>query len=165
MEVPNSEIFSLLLSGETHLLWDYPRDQLKPFLPFICHLILQGEDKNEEINEQNGAISTDRLQSLLYELEETNKVMNYLRLDFVELRSDALKEQRLLRKLTPNEIVKKDRVLVTSFESGRQIRLAIEFERSPEERRFRLVLSELLRVITQVCTCTTIHIDVPVLVL
>ena len=72
-------------------------------------------------------------------------------MDFAQLQQDSLKEQQLLRKLTPGEERPAGQsVLAASLQYG----LAIEFERSDHIRRFRLLLSELLRVmnlVSRVC--------------
>ena len=62
-----------------------------------------------------------------------------------ELRQDAIKEQQLLRKLSPEDRGQSQSVLATSLQFG----LAIEFERSNFLRRFRLFLSEILKVMSQ----------------
>ena len=71
-------------------------------------------------------------------------------MNFVELHGDALKEKQLLRKLGPGEERGVGQsVLATSLQFG----MAIEFERSDPMRRFRLFLSEMLRVMSKVqCT-------------
>ena len=62
-----------------------------------------------------------------------------------ELRQDALKEQQLLKKLSPEERAQSQSILASSLQFG----LAIEFERSNCLRRFRLFLSEILKVMGQ----------------
>lgn len=70
-------------------------------------------------------------------------------MDFPELRSDAVKERQLLRKLGPaEERPATQSVLATSMQFG----MAIEFERSDHMRRMRLFLSEILRIMSKVCT-------------
>ena len=68
-------------------------------------------------------------------------------MNFTELQSDALKEKQLLRKLGQGEERGAGQsVLATSMQFG----MAIEFERSDPMRRFRLFLSEMLRVMSKV---------------
>ncbi len=63
-----------------------------------------------------------------------------------ELKQDARREQQLLKKLGPLEgRPPTQSVLASSLQFG----LAIEFERSDYLRRFRLFLSEILRIIAQ----------------
>ena len=80
-------------------------------------------------------------------IPEANSVSSYLEMDFPELRSDAVKERQLLRKLGPaEERPGAQSVLATSMQFG----MAIEFERSDHVRRMRLFLSEILRVMSKV---------------
>lgn len=96
---------------------------------------------------------------MLSGIREVSAIKDYLAVNFHELKQDALREQQLLRKLGPG--VAEDRgqgsasggegcntssILASSLQYG----LAIEFERSDHTRRFRLVLSEVLRVMSQV---------------
>ena len=61
-----------------------------------------------------------------------------------ELKQDASKEQQLLKKLGPGEERGQTQsVLASSIQFG----MAIEFERSNHLRRFRLFLSEMLRIL------------------
>ena len=81
------------------------------------------------------------------DIPEVNSIRAYLRMNFVELHGDALKEKQLLRKLGPGEERGVGQsVLATSLQFG----MAIEFERSDPMRRFRLFLSEMLRVMSKV---------------
>ena len=93
--------------------------------------------------------------SVVYEwlytaIPEANSVHSYLQIDYPELRSDAVKEQKLLQKLGPvEERPATQSVLATSMQFG----MAIEFERSDHVRRVRLFLSEILRVTSRVSVC------------
>ena len=63
------------------------------------------------------------------------------------MKHDAIKEQQLLKKLRPGEEqLRSESVLVSSLENG----ILTEFERGGIKRRFRLVLSEMLQLISQV---------------
>lgn len=76
-----------------------------------------------------------------------NLICAYQNMNFSELQSDAVKEKHLLRKLGPGEARGTEQsVLATSMQFG----MAIEFERSDPVRRFRLFLSEILRVMSKV---------------
>lgn len=148
MESPSSEVYSTILSGDIKKLWDYPTAKLKPFLPFLCDAATVSPSLlTDELT--TWSEHQERLHSLLCELEEANRIIRYLQLDFTELRSDAMKEQHLIRKLSPEGVRSKqhtENALVDSVEE----RLPIEFERASEERRFRLVVSEILRIMSQV---------------
>lgn len=61
------------------------------------------------------------------------------------MRQDSLKEQQLLKKLSPEDRAHSQSILASSLRFG----LAIEFERSNYLRRFRLFLSEMLKVLGQ----------------
>ena len=90
-------------------------------------------------------------------LQEANSIKQYLTVDFQELKQDALKEQQLLRKLpSGEERAPTQSVLASSLQYG----LAIEFERSDHMRRLRLILSELLRVMSQVGSNWKCHLHV-----
>ena len=85
---------------------------------------------------------------MVSDIPEANTVHAYFGMNFVELQGDALKEKQLLRKLGPGEErAAGQSVLATSMQFG----MAIEFERSDPVRKFRLFLSEMLRVMNKVC--------------
>ena len=144
MESPSSEIFSLLLSGHVDKLWSQQRDRLKPYLPFICSVAFSPPNNTNEDEEYSLIENQEMLHSLLCDIEDTNIIKNYFKLDFIQLRSDALKEQGLLRKLGPEE------ARSGHNEEETEERLAIVFERGNEEKRFRLLLKELLQIMNQV---------------
>ena len=154
MELPSSDILSSLLSGDIVKLWDHPRSKVKPFLPFICKAVF---DHAPPIIPGQDAIWSQyqkALHSLLYEFEVVNRLKKYLQLDFAELRHDALKEQQLIKKLDPDERQsKRDSSLVSNMENM----VTVEFERGCVKRRFRLVLSETLRIMSQVLNDNNLH--------
>ena len=87
------------------------------------------------------------IHTLIAGMQDVNAIREYLSLSFRELKQDAQKEQQLLRKLGPGEErAASQSVLASSLQFG----LAIEFERSDYMRRFRLLLSEILRITSQV---------------
>ena len=146
MELPSPHIFSAILSGSISKLWEHPRSVLNPFLPLLCKVVFQPTPTN-----QDPTVTWVRyrkaLHSLLLDIEPVNRVQKYLQLDFAELNHDAIKEQQLLKKLRPGEEqLRSESVLVSSLENG----ILTEFERGGIKRRFRLVLSEMLRLINQV---------------
>ena len=155
MNHPCPRVFSSVLSGTISELWNYPRSSLSPFLPLICTAVFRSVG-----NDSRGSVIpawerfNKALSSLLLDIESVNQVEKYLQLDFRELRSDAWKEQQLVKKLPggENPASRVDSVL-SSIKDG----LVTEFEKSGEEKRFRLVLSELLHLIQQVgglwCLC------------
>lgn len=148
MEQPSPEVFTALLTGDIRKLWLVPREKVRPYLPYLC----RASAKTSPVIGNNGTTSGGSkrrraLCSLLCEFEDTNAIECYLKLDFSELRHDALKEQQLLKKLRPGEKRSQgESILASSVKLG----LATEFERSEPVRRARLVLSELLRYFSQV---------------
>ena len=152
MEQPSPEVFTALLTGDIKKLWLVPRENLRPYLPYLCRVAA----RNAPVPGNNDASSAGSkrrkaLCSLLCEFEDTNTIECYLKLKFSELRHDALKEQQLLRKLRPGEKrTQGESILASSVKLG----LATEFERSEPVRRLRLVLSEVLRYISQVIQFT-----------
>jgi hypothetical protein len=131
--LPSPEIYSIILSGDILKLWDHPRHKLTPFLSYLCRAVF-GSAKNEPTtirdNHRKG------LYSLLLNMEDVNKIKKYMALDFVELKNDGLKERELMKK----------RLAVTDPDESKELNVAIEFEKSSEKGRFRLVLKELLRI-------------------
>ena len=146
MEVPSSEVFSYLYSGQVDKLWSIERDRLKPYLPFICSIALSPLTSNESEGDQESLLiqNKETIHSLLCDIEETNIIKNYFKLDFSLLRSDALKEQGLLRKLGSE-----DERHIREREEDEE-RPAIVFEKGNEEKRFRLLLREILRIMSHV---------------
>lgn len=135
MELPCTEVFMSLLSGDVGKLWEYPKDKIKPFLPFLCKSVFEFQSREEKLSHQKA------IHALLCEIEEVQKIKKYLQLDFMELKNDAVKEMQLIKKRNLNESDSKtESALVDSVETS----VAIEFERGSEERQFRLVMSELL---------------------
>ena len=152
MEQPSPEVFSALLTGDVKKLWLVPRENLRPYLPYLCRVAARnvpvvGNDGTSSA----GSKRRKALCSLLCEFEDTNTIECYLKLNFTELRHDAIKEQQLLKKLRPGEKRSQgESILASSVKLG----LANEFERSEPVRRLRLVLSEVLRYISQVLHIT-----------
>ena len=84
---------------------------------------------------------------LIAGIREVNALKECLAVNFQELKQDSQKERQLLKKLNPGEERSQSQsILASSLQYG----LAIEFERSDHLRRFRLFLSEMLRVMRQV---------------
>ena len=101
----------------------------------------------------NVCVLSSVLETVPAAVPEANGVHCYLRMDYHELRSDALKERQLLQKLAPGEDRSQGQsVLATSMQFG----LAIEYERSDHVRRVRLFLSEILRVLSKVSVCVSL---------
>ena len=142
MNRPCSDVFSAILWGKLSKLWDYPREYMTPFLPLICTAVFHSDGHRDT------ALPWERfhqaLHSLLLDIESVNHIKKYLTLDFAELKSDAIKEQQLIKKLPTGE--RRGESVLSCVKEG----LVTEFEKATEEKRFRIVLSELLHLLNQV---------------
>ena len=147
---PSSEVFASLVSGDAEKLWEFPRDKLKPFLPFLCKAVFDSQEESTDSSVSSTPTTqwkhVKALHSLLCEMREVNKIKKYLELDFIELKSDAVKERQLIAKRGPDSS-SGESSLVDDLTSPN---LAIEFEKGSEEKQFRLVLSEILNLISKV---------------
>jgi len=147
--VPSAKVFSALLAGNVRQLYSCPAAELRPFLPCLSRIVLCPPATSA----QTDAAATERENSrtvvhvLIAGIQDVNTIQEYLSVNFQELKQDAQKEQQLLRKLGPGEErAASQSILASSLQFG----LAIEFERSDYMRRFRLFLSEVLRIMAQV---------------
>ena len=148
--VPSTKVFSALLAGNIRQLHSCSSAELRPFLPCLSRIVLcppatatMSDSTTSEWENSRTIIHT-----LIAGMQDVNAIREYLSLSFRELKQDAQKEQQLLRKLGPGEErAVSQSVLASSLQFG----LAIEFERSDYMRRFRLLLSEILRIVSQVC--------------
>ena len=142
MNRPCSDVFSAILWGKLSKLWDYPREYLNPFLPLICTAVFHSDgDRDTELPWER---FHQALHSLLLDIESVNHIKKYLTLHFAELKSDAVKEQQLIKKLPAGE--RRGESVLSGVKEG----LVTEFEKATEEKRFRIVLSELLHLLNQV---------------
>ena len=144
INVPNKDVFLALSFGELHKLKDFSTADIRPFLPLLS-LHLQPELPGASDGEQD-ALSL-QVAGALVGLPAANKVLAYASADFQLLEEDARKEQRVLQKAASSGARASGggSVLARSVENG----LCIEFERGDVERRFRLLLSEVLHLMTQ----------------
>lgn len=141
MELPSPKVFSALLAGDVQQLYACSPTELRPFLPCLARIALRTPVTTATPWQNRRKV----IHALIAGISEVNAIKEYLSVDFQELRQDALREQQLLRKLNPTE-ERSSSVLASSLQYG----LAIEFERSDHLRRFRLLLSEVLRIMHQV---------------
>ncbi len=160
MEPPCPAVFSALLAGDVRCLHSFSPGDLRPFLPCLARVVLCHPTAAALQWQNNRKI----IHVTLSGVREVNAIKEYLSVDYRELRQDALREQQLLRKLGPGAGEERGQgstsgggggnagsILASSLQYG----LAIEFERSDHTRRFRLFLSEILRVMNQVCSVLT----------
>ena len=151
--VPSTKVFSALLAGNIRQLHSCSSAELRPFLPCLSRIVLCPPATATMSDSTTSEWESSRtiIHTLIAGMQDVNAIREYLSLSFRELKQDAQKEQQLLRKLGPGEErVASQSVLASSLQFG----LAIEFERSDYMRRFRLLLSEILRIVSQVCACT-----------
>ena len=143
--IPCSRVFYALLAGDISSLCQCTTDELRPFLPCLTRIALcQPLNAN-----QHGQGRQKEILSLIAGIAEANAIKDELTVDFEELRQDALKEQQLYKKLSPGEErAASQSLLAASVQHG----LAAEFEKSLQIRKFRLVLSEILRIMNKVST-------------
>lgn len=140
--IPCSKVFYALLAGDTKSLFHCTADELRPFLPCLTRIALcQPLDTSEDSRHRQKEVL-----SLITGIAEANAIKDELMVDFEELRQDAQKEQQLYKKLGPGEErASSQSLLAASVQHG----LAAEFEKSPQIRKFRLVLSEILRIMNK----------------
>lgn len=139
LEIPSARAFQAIRSVSVSELSSLREEDLRPLLPCLVRMALCSPvDESAKWTE-----ARKEVQKLLSGLEVVNSIVALLSVDFSLLEQDALKEQQLRRKVGGSAT---SSVLVESLQNG----LALEFERSEPSRRLRLVLSELLRIMSQV---------------
>ncbi|EDO44556.1 predicted protein, partial [Nematostella vectensis] len=112
---------------------------LRPLLPCLVRMALCSPvDQSVSWTE-----ARKEVQKILSGLEIVNSIVALLSVDFSFLEQDALKELQLRKKVGGGAGAS---VLVESLQNE----LALEFERSEPSRRLRLILSELLRIMSKV---------------
>ena len=138
-EIPSARAFQAIRSVSVTELSRLKEEEVRPLLPCLVRMALCSPvDESPKWTE-----ARKEVQKLLSGLEVVNSIVALLSVDFSLLEQDALKEQQLRRKAGGNAGTS---VLVENLQNG----LALEFERSEPSRRLRLVLSELLRIMSQV---------------
>ncbi|KAJ7373791.1 Integrator complex subunit 2 [Desmophyllum pertusum] len=139
MEIPSARAFQAIRSVSVSELSGVREEDLRPLLPCLVRMALCSPvDESAKWTE-----ARKEVQKLLSGLEVVNAIVALLSVDFSLLEQDALKEQQLRRKVGGSAT---SSVLIESLQNG----LALEFERSEPSRRLRLVLSELLRIMSKV---------------
>lgn len=138
-EIPSSQAFQAIRAVSVSELSSLREEDLRPLLPCLVRMALCSPvDESAKWTE-----ARKEVQKLLSGLEVVNSIVALLSVDFSLLEQDALKEQQLRKKVGGST---SSSVLVESLQNG----LALEFERSEPSRRLRLVLSEILRIMSQV---------------
>lgn len=115
-----------------------PKD-IRPVLPCLVRTCLISPiDSTKKCSEDRKKILT-----ILSGIETVNSIVALLSIDFHALETDVKREQQLRQKVGSAQ---SDSILAQSLQNG----LAMEFERSDPTRRLRLVLSDLLFILSQV---------------
>jgi len=149
MEVPSASVFRAVLSGDFKSLLDVKESDITPFLPALVRFALCRSPPQQT----SGSWTNARIvaHKIISEIEAANQIAAYLDVDFKEIEVDAQKLRRLKDKMSQSGDSSGSRVhnvLVSSLQFG----LIVEFERADTTRKFRLLISELLRIMDQV-TC------------
>jgi len=157
MEVPSAPVFRAILSGDFKSLLHVKESDIIPFLPALVRFALCRCPPQQTICESNSWSNARKVaHKIISEIEAANQVAAYLDVDFKEIEVDAQKLRRLKDKMSQaggSSGSRVHNVLVSSLQFG----LIVEFERADTTRKFRLLISELLRVMDQVGDCTKPH--------
>lgn len=112
---------------------------LRPVLPCLVRTALCASvDKSPSWTKQKKDVL-----KILSGIEDVNSIVALLSIDFHALEQDVKKEQQLRSKVGSSH---SDSVLISQLQNG----LALEFEHSDPARRIRLLLSEILFILSQV---------------
>ncbi|XP_031555845.1 integrator complex subunit 2-like isoform X2 [Actinia tenebrosa] len=138
-DIPTARAFNSMRSASVTELSALDTKELRPLLPCLVRMALCSPvDQSPSWTEARKGI-----QKILSGLEVVNSIVALLSVDFSVLEQDASKEQELRRKVGGAGGAS---VLVESLQNE----LALEFERSEPSRRLRLILSELLRIMSKI---------------
>lgn len=147
MEVPSASVFRAVLSGDFKALLNVKQSDIIPFLPVLVRFALSKPSHPVGYNSWSNARKVAH--KIVSEIEAANQIAAYLNVEFKEIEADVQKVRRLKDKLTQTGDrtgSKVHSVLVSSLQYG----LTVEFEKADDTRKFRLLISELLRIIDQV---------------
>ncbi|XP_048582667.1 integrator complex subunit 2 isoform X2 [Nematostella vectensis] len=135
---PTARAFRAIRSASVTELSKLDNASLRPLLPCLVRMALCSPvDQSVSWTE-----ARKEVQKILSGLEIVNSIVALLSVDFSFLEQDALKELQLRKKVGGGAGAS---VLVESLQNE----LALEFERSEPSRRLRLILSELLRIMSK----------------
>ncbi|XP_076453054.1 integrator complex subunit 2-like [Babylonia areolata] len=139
MKVPvKTHIFDAMQSMDIDTLGKCSESDLRPVLPGLVRMALCSPLDSSE----RGAALRKSILIFLSGLEVVNNIVGLLSIDFHSLEQDVKKEQQLRAKSGGNQT---ESVLIMQLSNG----LALEFERSDAARRIRLILSQLLFVVSE----------------
>lgn len=151
MEVPSASVFRAVLSGDFKALLNVRQSDIIPFLPVLVRFALCKTSQPVGYNSWSNARKVAH--KIISEIEAANQIAAYLDVEFKEIEADVQKVRRLKDKLTQagdRTSSKMHNVLVSSLQFG----LTVEFEKADNTRKFRLLISELLRIMDQVSRST-----------
>ncbi|XP_067132285.1 integrator complex subunit 2 isoform X1 [Centruroides vittatus] len=131
--------FSSIQTVNAEELENLSEKEIRPLLPCLVRMALCSPlDQSSEWSSKRKIILR-----LLSGIELVNHVVGLLSIDFHGLEIDVKKEQQLRMKLGGHL---GESILVSSLQNG----LTLEFERSDAARKLRLLLSELLAIMSQI---------------
>lgn len=139
--LPSVGSFKSIQSASVQDLVKLPLLELRAILPSLVRTSLC---TSLDISE-NFVVFQQEVRKKISEIEGVNFIASVLSIDFNMVHEDAVKEQRLRQKLGANKM--NDDLLSKSLQKA----LILEFEESDALKRTRLVLSEILRIISVVC--------------
>ncbi|XP_013403191.1 integrator complex subunit 2-like [Lingula anatina] len=138
LDVVSPSTFKALQNLDIECLAYLSENELRPILPCLVRMSLCAPSDNGE----RWMESKKSLLRILSGIEVVNSVVQLLSVDFHELEIDAKKEQHLRTKAGSSQ---SESMLISQLQNS----LSLEFERADAPRRLRLVLSELLFVVSQ----------------
>lgn len=136
--LPSVGSFKSIQSASVQDLVKLPLLELRAILPSLVRTSLC---TSLDISE-NFVVFQQEVRKKISEIEGVNFIASVLSIDFNMVHEDAVKEQRLRQKLGANKM--NDDLLSKSLQKA----LILEFEESDALKRTRLVLSEILRIIS-----------------
>lgn len=133
------DVFQAMQNIDIKSLEKFESQFLRPVLPCLVRTALCASvDKS-----QSWTKARKDVLKILAGIEDVNSIVALLSIDFHALEQDVKKEQQLRSKVGSSHT---DSVLISQLQNG----LALEFEHSDPARRIRLLLSELLFILSQV---------------
>lgn len=120
-------------------------EALRPFLPHLVRLVVFSRPDTTTSSEciaRNTAVL-----SIITGLEAAQPILSSVSVDVEKLKHDVLSEKQLRAKQATSGGLSQESVLVQSIKGP----LEVEFDQADPDRKLRLFMCELLRLISQVC--------------
>ncbi|KAK7483426.1 hypothetical protein BaRGS_00025366 [Batillaria attramentaria] len=133
-----THVFEAMQSVDICALAKCTETELRPVLPALVRMALCSPLDTSD----RGANLRRATLKILSGIEVVNNIVGLLSIDFHALEQDVKKEQQLRAKAGGNPT---ESILISQLTNG----LALEFERSDAARRIRLILSQLLFVVSE----------------